>query len=116
KATLRAPLAYLGRRPLASSLVTSAFAIVVALVSSFAAYAGTYYPDYARDSGGWDLRVWSPEDTGVADQPFPTGAGGRALIQSHYYRGPVRVVSADGQVPSDFHQQSLQLFGLGPAE
>jgi hypothetical protein len=111
KATLRPPLAYLGRHRVRSSLVTSALAIVVALVTAFAAYVATYKPDYARDSAGWQARVWSPDAPLSSSVSLPATSR-QETIASRYYHGPVRIESPDLPAASGFHQQSLLLFGL----
>jgi putative ABC transport system permease protein len=58
QATLRPPLAYLSRRPVRTGLTTSAFAlvlVVVTLVAVFVAAGKVRY--YDRDSAGFDIQV-----------------------------------------------------------
>ncbi len=57
QATLRPFMAYLSRRPVRTGLATSAFALVLALVSGIALVAAGPKPDYARDSAGYDITV-----------------------------------------------------------
>jgi len=57
QATLRPPMAYLSRRPVRTGLATSAFALVLTLVSAIAFLAAAPKPDYARDSAGFDVAV-----------------------------------------------------------
>ena len=57
QATLRPPMAYLSRRPVRTGLATSAFALVLTLVSAIAFLAAAPKPDYARDSAGFDVTV-----------------------------------------------------------
>ena len=55
QATLRPSMANLSRRPVRTGLATSAFALVLALVSGIALVAAGPKPDYARDSAGFDV-------------------------------------------------------------
>jgi putative ABC transport system permease protein len=59
RAALRPALVYLTRRPLRTGLSTCAFALVLAMITLFASWAGSYRPDFARDSGGYDIQVSS---------------------------------------------------------
>ena len=56
-ATLRPTMAYLSRRPVRTGLATSAFALVMAMVTGIALVAGGPKPVYARDSAGFDVEV-----------------------------------------------------------
>jgi len=57
QATLRLPLAYLSRRPMRTGLATSAFAMVLVMVTVIAVYVGAFDRNYARDAGGFDIRA-----------------------------------------------------------
>jgi len=57
QATLRLPLAYVSRRPLRTGLATSAFAMVLVMVTVIAVYVASFHRDYARDAAGFDVRV-----------------------------------------------------------
>jgi len=57
EATMRPPMAYLSRRPIRTGLITSAFALVLALVTAIAVVASAPKPDYAGDSAGFDIQV-----------------------------------------------------------
>jgi putative ABC transport system permease protein len=57
QATLRPPMAYLSRRPVRTGLATSAFALVLTLVTAIALLTAAPKPDYARDSAGFDVAV-----------------------------------------------------------
>ncbi|HEX9363240.1 MAG TPA: FtsX-like permease family protein [Candidatus Dormibacteraeota bacterium] len=58
QATLRPPLAYLSRRPVRTGLTTSAFALVLVLVTLVAVFvAAGQARNYDRDSAGFDVQV-----------------------------------------------------------
>jgi putative ABC transport system permease protein len=57
QAALRPPLAYLSRRPVRTGLATSAFAIVLVMVSLIAVAVASTNRDYGRDSAGYDIQV-----------------------------------------------------------
>ena len=57
QATLRPPLAYVSRRPVRTGLATSAFAMVLVMVTVIAVYVASFQRNYTRDAGGFDIRV-----------------------------------------------------------
>ncbi len=57
QATLRLPLAYVSRRPVRTGLATSAFAMVLVMVTVIAVYVASFQRNYARDAAGFDVRV-----------------------------------------------------------
>ncbi len=98
QATLRPPLAYVSRRPVRTGLATSAFAMVLVMVTVIAVYVASFQRNYTRDAAGFDIRV-------VAAGPDPTQLP--ADVESHVshqvalpmrlYQGPIRSTGFFGE-------------------
>ena len=90
QAALRPPLAYLSRRPLRTGLAASAFAIVLALTTVLAVFAGSVGVDYNRESAGFDVLAVSS-----AGEPIQLPADveeqvtSRMTLPMRIYRGPL---------------------------
>ena len=69
---LRAPLAYLARRPLRTGLTTGMFAVIMAILALFSVFLFTFRPQYERDSAGYEVRVTS---TGASSLELPSSVG-----------------------------------------
>jgi putative ABC transport system permease protein len=112
-ATLRPALAYTSRRPLRSGLVIAAFGLVVAILTSLSASVSVNRPDYARDSGGFDVRV---TEVGTSQLALPADVQGNIsreeTLPSRTFFGPVKWSSTGLGVNSDYQQQSVNIFGL----
>ena len=89
QAALRPPIAYLSRRPLRTGLATSAFALVLVLVTILAVFVSAYRPAYARDSAGYDIRVISVAPNAIQLPPeVEREVTARATIPMRRYTGP----------------------------
>jgi len=90
QAMLRPPMAYVSRRPVRTGLATSAFALVLTLVSGIAFVAAAPKPDYARESAGFDVEVVTsgPDPIRLPAQLEAQVAAEMALPM-RLYRGPV---------------------------
>ena len=92
QATLRPPLAYLSRRPVRTGLATSAFALVLALVTMIAVAVATYANgDYRRNSAGFDIKVvTSGADPILLSSELAREVTAQMAIQQRLYQGPHR--------------------------
>ena len=114
RATLRPALAYTTRRPLRSGLVIASFGVIVAILTSLSASLAASQPNYARDSGGWDVRV-SEVGTGRLALPpdLQSKVAQQETLASRTFLGPVKWFSNGNLGPSgEWIQQSLTVFGL----
>lgn len=113
RATLRPALAYTSRRPLRSGLVIAAFGLIIAILTSLSASVTVNLPDYARDSGGFDVRV---TEVGSSQLTLPADVQRNITRQetlaSRTFFGPVKWSSTGLGVNSDYQQQSINIFGL----
>jgi putative ABC transport system permease protein len=107
QATLRPPMAYLSRRPIRTGLATSAFALVLVMVTIIAVAAANTSPDYARDSAGFDIQVVS---SGPDPIRLPTDleqqVTAEMAIPMRMYQGPFSAPSFGGQgssIPVTFY-------------
>jgi putative ABC transport system permease protein len=90
QATLRPPMAYLSRRPVRTGLATSAFALVLTLVSGIAFVASAPKPDYARDSAGFDVEaVTSGPDPIRLPAQLEAQVAAEMALPMRLYQGPV---------------------------
>jgi putative ABC transport system permease protein len=111
QATLRPPLTSMGRRPVRAALVTGSFAIVVALLTSFAGYLAADHPDYRQDAAGWDVRVMSVAGPIELPASVAPQIGQRIDIAAREFTGQVRVEPSGG-----WSRQHVTLFGLADAQ
>src|SRR5439155_1253989 len=86
-ATLRAPVAYMTRRPLRTGLTTGAFGIVLAAITVFAVVGGSYQPDYARDSAGFDVIVRSAQPAITLSPALQAQIARAEVIPTRLYLG-----------------------------
>ena len=111
RATLRPALAYTSRRPLRSGLVIAAFALNIALLTTAAASINR--PSYARDSGGFDVRV---AEVGSSQLTLPPdvqqNVSKQAILASRTFLGPVRTLTIGPQGNPDWQVQPVTVFGL----
>lgn len=106
---LRAPLAYLARRPLRTGLTTGMFAVVMTILTLFSVFLFSFQPRYERDSAGYDVRVASTGSSSVAlPATLLSQVRRSASLPTRAYLGPVR--STDFSVGSLF----LPLYELRP--
>ena len=90
QATLRPFMAYLSRRPVRTGLATSAFALVLALVSGVALVVAAPKPDYARDSAGFDIAVVTSGPHPITLPPeLERQIASEVAIPMRVYQGPV---------------------------
>ena len=68
---LRAPLAYLARRPMRTGLTAGMFAVIMAILAMFSVFLFSFRPQYERDSAGYDIRLTS---TGASTIALPASA------------------------------------------
>ena len=89
QATLRPPLAYVSRRPVRTGLATSAFAMVLVMVTVIAVYVASFHRDYTRDAAGFDVRVVT---TGPDRVQLPAAVepkvGRQVALAMRLYQGP----------------------------
>lgn len=113
RATLRPAIAYTSRRPLRSGLVVAAFGLIVAILTSLSASVTANRPDYAVDSGGFDVRV---SEVGSSQLPLPADVqrniARQVTLPSRTFFGPVKWVSSGLGPSGDYQQQSMNVFGL----
>jgi len=102
RATLRPSLAYLTRRPLRAGLGTSAFALVLALMTMSAVFIPTFLGQGLTSLNEYDLRVSAPTSPGLSlpDSVRPQIAREIAMA-TRPYRGEVNTGSGqpDAYVP-----------------
>jgi ABC-type lipoprotein release transport system permease subunit len=90
QAALRPPLAYLSRRPLRTGLAAIAFAIVLALTTVLAVFAGSVGFDYNRESAGFDILAVSSAGEPIQLPPeVEQQVTGRMTLPIRIYRGPL---------------------------
>jgi putative ABC transport system permease protein len=113
RATLRPALAYTSRRPLRSGLVIAAFGLIIAILTSLAASVSANRPDYARGSGGFDVRV---AEVGRSQLTLPADVqrniARQETLPSRTFFGPVKWSSTGLGVNSDYQQQAMNVFAL----
>lgn len=113
RATLRPALAYTSRRPLRSGLVFAAFGLIVAILTSLSASVTASKPDYAHDSGGFDVRV---TEVGASQLALPADVqrniAREETLPSRTFLGPVKFMSNGLGANGPWHQQALTIFGL----
>jgi putative ABC transport system permease protein len=114
RVTLRPALAYTSRRPLRSGLVIGAFALIVAILTSLSASVSNGRPDYARASGGYDVRV---TEVGSSQLTLPSdvqrNVSKMETLPSRTFLGPVKTFNDGGLgSSSDWHVQPITVFGL----
>jgi putative ABC transport system permease protein len=111
QATLRPALAYTSRRPLRSGLVIAAFALVVALLATAAASINR--PNYAHDSGGFDVRVTEVGSSQLTLPPdVQRNISKQATLASRTFLGPVRTLASGPQGNTDWQVLPVTVFGL----
>jgi hypothetical protein len=117
RATLRPALAYTSRRPLRSGLVIAAFGLIIAIITSLSASVTAGRPDYARGSGGFDVRV---AEVGNSQLNLPADVQRNIVRQetlpSRTFFGPVKWSSTGLGVNSDYQQQAINVFALTEAQ
>lgn len=90
QATLRPPLAYLSRRPLRTGLGTSAFALVLVMVTLVAVVVASTNIDYARDSAGYDIQiVTQSSESLVLPAAVERQITSQVSIPTRVYQGPL---------------------------
>jgi putative ABC transport system permease protein len=67
--TLRAPLAYLARRPMRTGLTTGMFAVIMTILAMFSVFLFAFRPQYRRDSVGYDIRIVSTGSSTIEIPP-----------------------------------------------
>ena len=111
RATLRPVLAYTSRRPLRSGLVIAAFSLIIALLTTTA--ASFRQPDYARDSGGFDVRVTEVGSSRLALAPdVQRNISRQETLASRTFLGPVEILSPGSLGKRDWQVQPVTVFGL----
>jgi len=97
QATLRPPLAYLSRRPLRTGLATSAFAMVLVMVTVIAVYVASFDRNYARDAAGFDIRVITagPQPIQLPAAVEPRVAR-QVALHMRLYQGPLQATGFFG--------------------
>jgi putative ABC transport system permease protein len=117
RATLRPAVAYTSRRPLRSGLVIAAFGLIIAIITSLSASVTAGLPDYARGSGGFDVRV---AEVGSSQLTLPADVQRNIVRQetlpSRTFFGPVKWSSSGLGVNSDYQQQAMNVFALTDAQ
>lgn len=97
QATFRPPLAYLARRPLRTGLATTAFALVLVLVTLIALAAGQNKIDYSRESAGFDLVVVSSAADPIRLPPSVSAqVEEEVTIPMRLYQGPLHAPAFGG--------------------
>jgi putative ABC transport system permease protein len=90
QAALRPPLAFLSRRPLRTGLATSAFALVIVMVTVIAVAVSGSNVDYQRDSAGYDIQVVTQSsDPIVLPADVAQQVTAETVIPMRHYRGPL---------------------------
>ena len=117
RATLRPAVAYTSRRPLRSGLVIAAFGLIIAIITSLSASVSANLPDYARGSGGFDVRV---AEVGSSQLTLPADVqrniARQETLPSRTFFGPVKWSSTGLGVNSDYQQQAMNVFALTDAQ
>src|SRR5262245_4220509 len=113
QATLRPPLAYLGRRPVRTGLTTSAFALVLVLVTLIAVMVGVgQFHNYDRDSAGWDIQVVTTGSDAIQLPPeIAREVTAQTTIAMRLYRGQY---SGDTWTPAS--SSATKIFNILPDE
>jgi putative ABC transport system permease protein len=114
----RVLVAQLTRRPVKLALATGALGLVFSLLSFLAAFLASTNPDYARDTGGYDVSVLSTSAPSITLSPdLQSETDGEMAISTTTYFGPIRSSSSDrGPGPLAWHQQLLRLYALTDAQ
>ena len=113
QATLRPPMAYLSRRPVRTGLATSAFALVLTLVSGIAFVAAAPKPDYALKSAGFDIEVVTSGPDSIRLPPeIEQHVAGEMVLPSRLYQGPTTFQG--GSVSVMFYVLPDQPLDAGP--
>jgi putative ABC transport system permease protein len=108
----------LSRRPVRLTFSTGALGLVVALLAFLGAFLASTNPDYARDTGGYDISISSMSASSINLSPdLQSKIDGQMAISTTTYFGPVQSSSSDrGVGPLAWHQQSLSLFRLDDSQ
>ena len=116
-ATLRPPLAYMTRRPMRAGLTIGALGLVVASITNWTVAAAiTGRPDYARDSGGFDVEVTSAGSDVLTLTALVQDDVARAVsIPTRRYIGTELQSFGSGEVATDWHEQLVPLYELTDA-
>jgi len=90
QATLRPPLAYLSRRPVRTGLTTSAFALVLVVVTLVAVFvAAGKVRNYDRDSAGFDIQVMTTGSDPIQLPPqIASEVTAQLTVPMQVYQGP----------------------------
>jgi len=109
QATLRPTLAYLSRRPVRTGLATSAFALVLVLVSLISVAVASTTLDYARDSAGYDIQVVTSSSDPIRLPPeVAQQVTAQIAIPMRLYQGPLQAPSFGGE-GSSIHAMFYEL-------
>lgn len=113
RATLRPALAYSSRRPLRTGLVIAAFSIVTAVLVIVQSGISAARRDLASATGGWDVRatVVGTDQLALPRQLAPQVAR-QEMLPSRTFLGPVKWVYADFRGATDWHLESVTVYGL----
>jgi putative ABC transport system permease protein len=117
QATLRPPLAYMTRRPMRAGLTIGVLALVIASITVWTVAAAINgQPDYALDSGGFDVEVTSA-GSGVLTMPAPVQdrVARTISIPTRRYIGTELESFGSGDVATDWHEQLVPLYELSDA-
>lgn len=117
QATLRPPLAYMTRRPMRAGLTIGVVGLVVASITVWTvAAAMTGGPDYARDSGGFDVEVTSAGSDVLTWPAVVQDDVARSLsIPTRRYIGSLLQSFGSGQVATGWREQLVPLYVLSDA-
>ena len=113
RATLRPALAYSSRRPLRTGLVIAAFSIVTAVLVIVQSGLSAARRDLSTATGGWDVRatVVGTDQLALPRQLAPQVAR-QEILPSRTFLGPVKWVYADFRGETDWHLESVTVYGL----
>jgi hypothetical protein len=93
--------------------VIAAFGVIVAILTSLAASVSANEPNYARDSGGWDVRV---SEVGSSQLTLPPDVQNKIsreeTLPSRTFVGPVKWFSNNFGPNTAWTKQALTIFGL----
>lgn len=117
QATLRPPLAYMTRRPMRAGLTIGVLGLVVASITVWTvAAAMTGRPDYARDSGGFDVEVTSAgSDVLTLPARVQENVARSVSIPTRRYIGTQLQSFGSGEVATDWHEHVVPLYELSDA-
>jgi putative ABC transport system permease protein len=110
----RVLVAQLTRRPVRLTLATAALGLVFSFLAFIAAFLASTNPDYARDTGGYNVSVSSMTASSITlSSGLQSKIAAEMAISTGMYFGPVRSSSSDrGPGPLTWHQQLLPVYGL----